>query len=283
MKKISILFFCCLISSFTFSNTIQDSIKLNPLGKYVGVSGGLVIDRLRDSGTSPLFYTGILPLLQVEYLRRDAKDIFNYKLCFYNGIYFKKTKNDIFKGSGLMFDLELSYLRKLDISNNIKHNHYLGFSLGNFSSIRINEAFMNAAFAFDNFSNVELDYKFELQFIRKERMASFFGFFKYKKIEKKFLLSFDLGLPVYSLIYRPGFNYIGNATSNITDTFDHYEFKSKLISGLNTDISISRLYKNGNIIKYAYCWDMFSTGKASAYMLNTAKHLFVVSLILKLD
>jgi hypothetical protein len=70
---------------------------------------------------------------------------------------------------------------------------------------------------------------------------------------------------------------------NNNELLGGYELKNKIFSGLNTDLSLSRILKNGNMVKITYYWDFMTTGNISFNKLDSANHLFLLSLVFRID
>ena len=282
--KLIVIFFIIFFNCKCFAFSTSDStISSNPKQRYLGISGGGGIGKVRDYGTSPLFYSGFLLSVKIEYIKYKSRNIFYYKIGGNTGNYRLKADNRSFITSGNTFELKFSYLRDSELSNDEKLKNYFGTSIENIFNIRNNEAFMNAAVTRDNIGSISINYRLEYRFERKEKKVNIFNIIRYNRKEKEYLLSFDFTLPVYSLIYRPGFNLIGNGTLNEDKIFAGYEFNGKFLSGLNTDIGISRILRNGNMVKISYYWDLFTTGDIAYNELNTTKHLLLFSFVFNFD
>ncbi|MDR2010500.1 MAG: hypothetical protein LBQ22_08455 [Bacteroidales bacterium] len=281
MKKIITLFIFIFIVQYCFSAD-NDSVKPKPVRSYIGVYAGLGAGSIRDYSTSPLFYSALYALPRLDYSYYWNKNILYFDLKVLSGIYAVNINNNAYGGSGLILDFKTSYFRELPFkSTKLNLKQYWGASLSNYFDYRTNEAFMNAALIFDNFTTLEANYKFELRYTKKAKQKKIL-FIKYMRKEKNYLMALNVGIPFYSLIYRPGFSVVGNATVNDSKIFRGYELGNRFFPGLNTDFSIARVLNNGNMFKLSYCWDMFSTGKGSYYNLNSAKHLIMISLIVNL-
>lgn len=282
MRKVIIWFSLLVIGISALAQENQESTSLIKDGNYIGISGGMAISSLRDLGTSPLFYTGILPSAQLSYTKYSKRNVWNFKFTTLNGIFLHMTEDDTYTASGNIFDFEFAYLRNY-AEEGSKIRTYFGTSINNYSSLRNNGAFMNASFAFDNISYLNLNYKIEYDWVRKEKEKKLFWLFKYTRKEKRYVLGAKLGIPIFGLIYRPGYTYLGNATTSGDDIFPGYEFNYKVFPGMNTDLSIARVLNNGNQMKLSYYWDFMTTGKLSENRLDKAKHMFLLTLVFNLN
>lgn len=106
---------------------------------------------------------------------------------------------------------------------------------------------------------------------------------KHTRKEKEYLLSGKVGVPIVSLIYRPGFTNPGNSTLNDGALLQGYAMKAKAFSGLNTNISISRILANGNMIRFGYYWDYVTNGQNAINRIDMSHHVFTFGLIFKIN
>lgn len=281
-NKIFIYLFLLLIGNPLFSQTADNGNQYLYNGKYLNVSGGISTGLMRDMVTSPLFYTAAMPAIAIEYAAIGEKNTVNFNFTTLNGFYLASGVDDSYISNGHIFDFELAYYRNIQEYGHLNFPYYLGVSVGNYSALRINEALMNAGVAFDNFTDFDLNIKADWQFTRHEKKKKLFWLIPYTKKEKHFLISGKLGVPVYSLIYRPGYTNPGNSTLNNEILFPGYEMSGKVFSGMNTDLSISRFLNNGNMIKFSYFWEYMTTGRMDVNRLDTSRHMFLFTLVFKI-
>ena len=281
MKKI--LFSLCLLSSIALFS--QDNQQQNNIvsGNYLGINGGLASGVVRDLVTSPLYYTALMPAVTIDYKHFGKKSIFDFSFMTLNGIYIAATHDNYITGTGNSFDFDLSYYRLLESNSDDELKYYLGGGIGNFTDFRVNNSFMNAAFTFDNFTDFGLNLRADWRIDRPEKQKKFLWLIKYTKKEKHYLLSGKIGLPVATIIYRPSFTNPGNSTLYDEALFEGYKSKVKVFSGLNTDISVSRILKNGNMIRFGYYWDFITSGKSAVNRIDMSHHVFTFGLIFKIN
>lgn len=274
-----------LLLSFSLNAYSQADEKSLPdiTGNYLGISGGLATGVMRDIVTSPLFYTAVMPAVNIDYKLYFQKSIFSVNFATLNGFYMTLTHDNAFSASGNKFDFDISYYRLLEESSDNSLKNYLGVSTGNFTELYINNAFMNAGFTFNNFTDVSLNLKADWSITKPEKQKKFLWLIKYKSKEKQYLLSGKLGVPIVSLMYRPTFTNPGNSTLNDETLFPNYSMKTKVFSGLSTDISISRILKNGNMVRFGYYWDFITSGKNALNRIDMSHHIFTVGLIYKIN
>ncbi len=262
----------------------QDAEKsLSYKGNYLGISGGFSTGLMRDMVTSPLFYTGIMADVALDYTNVSEKNLVNFNFTTVNGLYVSSGVDDFYTSTGSIFDFELAYYRNIEEYSRFDFAQYIGFSVGNYSAIRVNNAFMNAGMTFDNFTDFDLNLRADFPFTRHEKKKKLFWLIPYTKKEKHFLVSGKIGIPVYSLIFRPDYTNPGNSTLNNDVLFPGYEMSGKVFSGMNTDLSIARFLNNGNMIKFTYFWEYMTTGKLTTNRLDTSRHAFLFTLVFKIN
>jgi hypothetical protein len=282
IKKLLLYIFICLASATVFAQ--KSNTKNSPItGNYLGISGGLAFGSMRDQSTSPLFYTAFMPTVAIDYDAYCKKNLWNLKFTTLNGFYLLTTDDDLFSGSGNIFDFEFAWYRNYESSSDGMLNQFLGTSITNSTHLRINNAFMNASFALNNFTDFNLNFRIEKQYNRPEKQKKFLWLIKYMRKEKHYLLSGKIGVPVYTIIYRPGYTNPGNGTLNDDQLLSGYEMSGKVFGGINSDLSISRLLKNGNMIKYSYLWNMRTTGRMSENPVDITNHVFLFTLVYKIN
>ncbi len=276
---ILILYFGVPLTSIGQTDTVPKKTRSN----LIDISAGLATGSLRDMSTSPLFYTGLLPAIDISYSNFFNKNLIQLNLSSYNGIYIKLTDDDSYLSTANSVNTEIAYFRHYEDYDNTGFKHYPGVSLNNYTSIRVNSAFNNAAFAFDNISSLNINYLITKDFTLKAKHKKLLWLIKYYRKEKQYLASFKIGIPIYSLIYRPGFTNPGNLTLNNIILLPDYKITSKVFSGMNTNLSLSRILKNGNMIKFTYHWEFFTSGKHALNRLDMSKHALLFSLVFKIN
>lgn len=281
MKNYLIIFFL-LLSNLVFSQE-EENILPQVSGNYIGINAGLSSGLVRDLITSPLFYTSALAYIDINYQNIGEKNIFQAKFASHNGINALIINENSFIGFQSVFDFNVLWLRVLESSLNKRVKHFLGAELENYTSIRINLDFMNAASCIDNINNISIAYQANFVFRRAEKEKKLFGLINYKRKEQFYLLTAGVSVPVISLYYRPEFTIPGNATLNDNNIFDGYSLKPKVFSGLASDISISRILHNGNMIKFGYSWMFATNGKTAFNRLEFSHHIFSLGLVFKIN
>lgn len=173
MKKIILLLL--IIQSLTGFSQNEKKASPKVSGNYVGINSGLASGVMRDMVTSPLFYTALMPALTIDYQRFGKKSLLDISFMTLNGFYFNFINDDISSGTGNSFDFDFTYYRLLEQNSDDEMKYFLGVSAGNFSGIRMNQAFMNAAFSFDNITDFALNIKADWRLTRPKNTRKSFG------------------------------------------------------------------------------------------------------------
>ncbi|HOZ30546.1 MAG TPA: hypothetical protein PLL66_06480 [Bacteroidales bacterium] len=281
MRKI--IFGLLLVFSLNAISQTEEKVLPDIHGNYLGIAAGFATGTIRDFLTSPLSYTALMPAINFDYKLYCPKSIFSVNFATIDGLYITVTHDNTYIATGYKFDFDISYYRLLEGNSGGGLKNYLGLSTGNFSELYINSAFGNASSTFDNFTDLSLCLKSDWTIIKPEKQKKFLWLVKYKSKEKQYLLSGKLGVPIVSLMYRPAFTNPGNSTLNDETLFPNYSMKTKVFSGLSTDISISRILKNGNMVRFGYYWDFITSGKNALNRIDMSHHIFTVGLIYKIN
>ncbi|PLX08477.1 MAG: hypothetical protein C0596_06365 [Marinilabiliales bacterium] len=247
------------------------------------MSGGLCLGVMRDLGVSPLYYSNIIPVFEARYNKITEKRFFDVDFSSLNGMQFKIINDQFYNNTINAINLKFEYAWYSGFYSLEGISDYVGMSVSNFADMRVNESFSNAALSFDNLSNIALTYTLFKKLNRPQKTKKFLGLIKFDRKEKNYLFAFKVGIPLYTLIYRQGYTNPGNSTANIEILFPGYELVGKFLTGLDTDISLTRLLKNGNGIKINYNWMAFSSGKNEINSLNFSQHSIMLGLSFKLN
>lgn len=281
MKNIIILIIFILtstISAFSQDTNYSEQIK----GKYITRSLGFSTGKLRDYSTSPLYYNYVMPCLSINYAEYYNINSWEISLKNYAGINYKIIdESNSHIGFLCDFDLDGHYYHKIKSFKDNKIKLFVGGNSSIRTGARVLPSFGNASLSMSYINDLAFNFKTDFLFKRPAKTGKFLGFIKYKRQEKHYQLSLKLGLPLATTILRPTYTAPGNYTNNI-NLFNGYGIYTKLFSGLNTDISISRILPNGNKVKFTYYWEITSTGNIEYNKYNISRHLFMLSLDFKI-
>jgi hypothetical protein len=281
MRKLALIILLLLLSIGLNANFDRDSSNFT--GNYIDIGAGMGSGLLRDLGTSPLIYTGLLPSISLGYHKHFGKNSLQFNLTSYNGMYLHFAENDSYSSSANQINAELSWYHQLAYFGNTAIRHYYGFAIDNFTGIRTNQSFGNAGFSFENISNIQAKYGISKMLSLKAKDKKFLWLIKYHRKEKQYIANFTVGLPIYSLFYRQGYTNPGNSTLDYVNPFEGYETTGKFLSGVNTQCGINRILDNGNMYGFTYNWSLVSSGKHDVNQLNMSHHAILFHLIFKFN
>ena len=152
---------------------------------------------------------------------------------------------------------------------------------------RFNEKFQNAAYAYDIWSNAGLSNRLEYKF--KLKTGERFLFVNFRNPEHKFLIGWQLGIPLAGAITRP--NYAG------IRHFANGAFLDNLYREMNANLTFTSLHNfvmlqsqiellaplaNYNTLRIAYQWQAFRYNNSLAKLQGVAGGI-EVSLAFKID
>ncbi len=269
----------CLIASIN-SYAQSDSI-FYPQGHYLDISAGLSTGLMRDYGTSPLFYTGFMGDIVITDQYFFGKNRLDIRVQSNNGAFIKLTENQSYSASASFIDAEISYYRFFGVIEGTNILQAGGFSLSNFTTIRQNPSLGNGGFSFDNISSLQAKFSFGKKLTWKAKDGKFLWLIKYHRKEKHYFANLDFGVPLYSIIYRQGYTNPGNSTLDYINPFEGYESFGKFFSGINSKLSLNRVYDNGNMYGISYDWNLLTTGKKDINQLNLSHHAIMFHLVFK--
>ncbi|MDA3912127.1 MAG: hypothetical protein PF448_12300 [Bacteroidales bacterium] len=281
MQKLTPIILLLFLSTNIKATPYRDSSNFQ--GNYIEIGAGLGSGSLRDMGTSPLFYTGLLPSVSLDYHKYFGKNILQFNVISYNGIYLHFAENQTYSSSATQVNAELIWYRQLGFLGNTAIQHQYGISIDNYTGIRTNQSFGNAGFSFENISSIHAKYGISRMLTLKAKDKKFLWLIKYHRKKKQYIANFNVGLPIYSLFYRQGYTNPGNSTLDYVDPFEGYETTGKFLSGMNTQLAINRILDNGNMYGFSYNWSFLTTGKNDVNQLNISHHAILFHLVFKFN
>ncbi|WP_321279931.1 hypothetical protein [Marinifilum fragile] len=278
MKKILFIFTGMLIANLSysqgsFSNQNQDSEK------FIKITSGLNIVKMRDMATSPLFYTGGLKHFELGYVKwKEGKE---RNLSFSTSIGKANNTTNDHTASAQVSIYNISYSKLYPIWQQDKWNLKVGGQLSNSFHIRNNPSFQNNATGLEVFSTLFASGKLSWNISNKEKKRAKFLFIPMNFKPRKRELSFRVNLAVMNNTYRNGYAYNNNsAITNDPDVFDDYQLK--IFSGyrLGTELNYTVFLKNKNAIRLGYEFDAYKTG-GNLDKFEMANYKLKISLLFK--
>ena len=279
----SLLFFVLFFLGFQqiFALSV-DSTFLPQKQKNIVFGSGINHSSLRDYGTSPLLYSGNMPMLQLGYEQRSAKAIFQFNLNAWYGNYQRKVFENPFKMQVMGMELRANYLHRLSKFPSGSKQWYVGAAFIHQLGIRNAEHFQNSGFSVDNISHLGPQVLWQ-KFLQQKPREKKIGKFVFRRPERNFLLQAGIRLPVISSFHRPGYVFIANGTKEEYKVFDQYQFSYLSFRGLFLSTSITRLMRNGNGFRVSYDWSVVSTGNKLPNRFEMANHFVQASLLFKIN
>lgn len=258
--------------SFQVMAQSTDSVIIKKKSHFLEVGLGFNYHSIRDKGTSPLTYKGLLPSIHLQYFIQNDRFLGILDENFNIGYIRSGTSSGRSKAISYNNTLAFSALFKV---NGVKRTTFFaGGELGSMANIRVN----------DKFSNADLNYDI-MAFVASSAMIEWNGgklnlsFTPDKKKHREFKLQYIVSVPVFTALLRPGYVTIN----------DFADDKSLAIETENTRfVSFDHLFliknrftlyyilHNENMIKFNYSFDYFSyypnynpvKGFHSTYMLS---------------
>jgi len=230
--------------------------------KYLGLGTGGSYTKVIDNATSPLLYRGIsIPFLSLGYLTHSEKIIKTFEADFSFGELESRTETPWFDQANNSFYFAFRYNHLFRVTRFTKPNvnWYLGPEINTNAHLRINYKYENSAFNFDNYNGIGFSSRFELPFGYKASRFKFL-FMNLKRRDRNLWLSWQLSMPVLSLMLRPTYVTITNFIDpdlRTAVTSDHTD--GGLFVPLNIRSQTELFYElhNGNLFKLAYIWNFY--------------------------
>ncbi|MBC8488792.1 MAG: hypothetical protein H8D45_22450 [Bacteroidetes bacterium] len=268
MRFTSLLLLTCLLffinNSFTQETKSerkqQKKLERKARDKYLNAGIGFAWMSAKDKATSPLLYSGLIGLGNLEYLVHSDKLIKTFDLAV--GAGYLKTNKDTHYGLtrgyeiGIYFNFRFAHIyRVMQLANN-KINWYLGPALDFSNYSRINYKYGNALYNYEYMTGVGLSTRFEFPFSYKSKDCKLLGM-KLRRRDRDLRLSWQLYFPVFTSIYRPGYVTIINFADPETPLINPDNLKTGLFTYFHISSEVELYYKlhNGNMLKLTYLWE----------------------------
>lgn len=254
----------------------QDSTEPSFLGnsKYVEVSLGTGLGRLRDFATSPLFYEGSVSRIGSSLSRLGpARDI-STGFALTRGT-LKSDYND-HEAAGTITTISIHHARLYQIFKNgsERWNFKVGGEANLTGNLRINQAFRNSAVGIEAFPILFGTFKATKDLTRATGRRG--------KEPKKKSLSLKINASIIGGSFRNGYSYLGIGQvvdkEGLGGLLDDYRFKAFGVNALSTTLDYTLWLKNKNGWRFSYGWDAYKTRKDFADF-EMASHTLRVALL----
>ena len=270
MRFLSVLLF---VNLFVFINLsfAQESetdrkqrkkIERKARDKSLNAGFGFAKMSAKDKATSPLLYSGMIVLGNLEYLVHSDKLIKTFDLSLGAGILRtdKDTHYGLTRGYGgsIYFNFRFTHLHWLLQKKNKKIKWYLGpaFDFSNFS--RFNFKYGNSLYNYEYMAGIGLSNRFEFPFSYSSKDFKFLGL-KMHRRDRDLVLSWQLFIPVFTSVYRPGYVTILNFADPETSLFVPENLKTGIFTYFHVSSEVELFYKlhNRNMLKLTYLWEFY--------------------------
>lgn len=220
----------------------------------------------RDTGTSPLRYQGAC--------LRAAFGFQESGLCYDWGFKAKLGYAATFAQENYLLHhiqggFDLFYLYTIFKKESTPVQVQTGLHYSSRFGAAINTAYSNAAFNIDLFNGFNLRSGIKHIFSRPP-LSKKFLFIPIRRPLRHYRATFTLDLPLLLINMRPEYAYVIDGNEPLSGILSRHVYIGGLY--LRSEMALSRILPNGNALRLAYVWEMFSSGKRDIYRLETAVH-----------
>lgn len=222
--------------------------------KYIEVSVGIGLTRLRDFATSPLYYQGSVQRIGVSLSKQATQRDVSTGFAMIKSSLKNDYNNHTATSSMTTFSVHHSRLYQVFRNGSEKWNYKAGGEVNVLGNLRVNSALMNSQAGIEAFPTL-------------------FGTFKVSRDVSRFrggrTKNRSLGLKVNASILgtsiRNGYSYLGIGQvvdkPGVEGLFDGYRFKVFGVNSLTTTLDYTLWMKNRNGWRFSYGWDAYKTRK----------------------
>lgn len=249
-----------LILLFSFNLSFQviaqhtDTITIKKKIHFLEVGLGFNYHSVRDKGTSPLTYSGLLPSMHLQYFFRNNHFLGILDEDFNIGLIRSGTGSGRSKATSYNNTLAFSALFK--VYGEKRSLFFAGAELGSMANVRVN----------DKFSNADLNYDI-MAFLAPSAMVEWNGgklnlsFSADKKKHREFKFQYIVSIPVLTALLRPGYVTINDFADEKSLTIETENTRFVSLDHLfliKNRFTLYYILHNENMIKFSYNFDYFS-------------------------
>ena len=225
--------------------------------KYIEVSLGTGLGRLRDFATSPLFYEGPMTRIGGSLSRLGpARDI-STGFALSKGTLTADYNEHKAAGTVTSFSIHHARLYQIFRNGSEKWNFKVGGEANIAGNLRVNQAFRNSAVGIEAFPILFGTFKATKDLTRATGRRG--------KEPMKKSLSFKLNASLIGGSFRNGYSYLGIGQvvdkKGLEGLLDDYRFKAFGVNSLSTSLDYTLWLKNKNGWRFSYGWDAYKTRK----------------------
>jgi len=291
MKKgiLLLLLFCLSLCVFAEGNS--DTSAQSKANHYLNISSGLIYVHYKDYVVSPLTYNsvGFFPFFEAELEGRKINRSGFTSLLINNRLLNTDVASLNHTGAEEYLQLKLANSNCYQLTNFFQNKvrYRLGYSANFEYNHQINLRLENAAYTFAIWVNGGVANRFEFPFaIPTEKKI---GFIRFRQPRQNLLLSWQVNLPLITLITRPNLSGIRHFANGefINPLLDEMADHLKVVS-LNQFIEIQSQLElqlplgNNNRLKLAYLWEGFRYNREFEKVQSTNGG-FLIGLMFRLD
>lgn len=242
-----------------YGSQAQSSDEPSYLGnsKYIEITAGTGLGRLRDFATSPLFYQGSMHRIGGSLSRLGPNRDISTGISTTTGTLTSDYNDHKAESRLTTFSVHHARLYQIFKNGSDRWNFKVGGEANLTGNLRINQSFRNSAVGIEAFPVVFGTFKVTKDLTRATGRRG--------KEPKKKSLSFKVNASILSSSFRNGYSYLG--IGQIVDKkgfeglLDDYRFKAFGVSSLSTSLDYTIWLKNKNGWRFSYAWDAYKTRK----------------------
>lgn len=227
---------------------------------FLEVGLGMNSHAIRDKGTSPLLYKGLLPAVHLQYLLTKSNFIGIINENFYIG--YLKTRNyqTIDNNKALSINNDLTFTALFRVKSRNRINFYAGGELGTLANVRLNDKFNNANLNYEIMVSLGPSAMLEYNTSWKSGRINL-GLVSFKKRDRNLKFQYSMSMPVLTNVLRPGYATINDFVDNNNYTIKLDEFKLTSFKNLfmfRNRFTLYYILRNNNMLKFNYDFNYFS-------------------------
>ncbi|SEJ38306.1 hypothetical protein SAMN05216327_109154 [Dyadobacter sp. SG02] len=242
--------------------------------KYIEISPGTGLGRLRDFATSPLFYEGTTSRMSGALSRLGPSRDISTGVSVLRGTLTSDYNEHEAQSKVTTISIHHARLYQIFRNSAEKWNFKAGTEANLTGNLRVNPALMNSAVGIEAFPIIFGTFKVTRDITRATGRRG--------KEPKKKSLSFKVNASLLSASFRNGYSYLGIGQvidkSGLEGLLDDYRFKAFGVNALSTSLDYTLWLKNKNGWRFSYGWDAYKTRKDYADF-EMASHTLRVALL----
>lgn len=232
---------------------------------------GIGYTNFRDTGTSPLRYLGPGLRAGLGFQESGSRYEWGFKA---NLGYSAEFAQEYYLLHHIQGGFELFYIYTLLKKQSAPVQVQAGLHYSSRFGAAVNTSYSNASFNADLFNGFHLRSGIKHVFSRPP-LSKKILFIPVRRPLRHYSATFTLDMPLLLINMRPEYAYVIDGNEPLVGILSRHVY----IGGfyLRSETALSRILPNGNAVRLAYVWEMFSSGKRDIYRLETAAHILQCS------